>query len=51
MRFRRKTCRLGPLCATITPAGRWSFGITNGLISHHFTRRRTSIDTPGPIVP
>lgn len=49
MRFRaRKTFRLGPLYMTLTQAGRRSFGIRVGPFTHNFTRRTTSIDTPGP---
>lgn len=46
--YARKTFRLGPLFATVTQAGRWSWGIRIGPFSHNFTRRTTSIDTPGP---
>lgn len=49
MEFRaRKTFRFGPLYMTMTQAGRRSFGIKLGPFTHNFTRRRTSIDTPGP---
>jgi hypothetical protein len=33
---------------TLTQSGGRSFGIKLGPISHNFTRRTTSIDTPGP---
>lgn len=46
--YARKTFRLGPLYATVTQSGRWSWGIKVGPFSHNFTRRTTSIDTPGP---
>ncbi|MGH3570100.1 MAG: DUF4236 domain-containing protein [Pseudonocardia sp.] len=49
MRFRaRTTFRFGPLRATVNQAGRWSFAIKIGPITHNLTRRTTSIDTPGP---
>jgi hypothetical protein len=49
VRFRaRKTFRFGPLRATVNQAGRRSFAIKIGPITHNLTRRTTSIDTPGP---
>jgi hypothetical protein len=33
---------------TLTQAGRRSYGIKIGPFTHNFTRRTTSIDTPGP---
>lgn len=49
MKFRaRKTFRFPPFYATVTQSGRWSFGIKIGPFTHNFTRRTTSIDTPGP---
>lgn len=49
MRFRaRKTFRFGPFRATVNQAGRWSYGIKLGPITHNFTRNTTSIDTAGP---
>jgi hypothetical protein len=49
MKFRaRKRFRFGPFYATVTQSGRWSFGIKIGPFSHNFTRRTSSIDTPGP---
>jgi hypothetical protein len=49
VRFRaRKTFRFGPFRATVNQAGRWSFAIKIGPITHNLTRRTTSIDTPGP---
>lgn len=48
MKFRaRKTFRFGIFRATVTQSGRWSWGIKIGPFSHNFTRRTTSIDTPG----
>jgi hypothetical protein len=49
VRFRaRKTFRLWPFYATVTQSGSWSFGVRVGPFTHNFTRRTTSIDTPGP---
>lgn len=49
MRFyARKRLRFGPFYATVTQSGRWSWGIKVGAFSHNFTRRMTTIDTPGP---
>jgi hypothetical protein len=49
MRFRaRKTFRFGPFYMTLTQSGGRSFGIKLGPITYNFTRRTTSIDTPGP---
>lgn len=49
MRFRaRKTFRLGPLYMTIMQSGGRSFRIKLGPFTHNFTRRTSSIDTPGP---
>lgn len=48
MKFRaRKTFRLGPLFATFTQRGFSSWGIKVGRFTHNFTRRTSSIDTPG----
>lgn len=44
----RKTFRLGPLFATFTQRGFASWGVRLGPITHNFTRRSTSVDTPGP---
>lgn len=46
--YGRKTFRLGPFRATVNQAGRWSFAIKIGPVTHNFTRKTTSIDTPGP---
>ncbi len=48
MRYRaRKTFRLGPFYMTVTQSGARSYGIRVGPFSHNFTRKTTSIDTPG----
>lgn len=48
MKFRaRKTFRLGPLYFTFTQRGFSSWGIEVGPFRHNFTRKTTSIDTPG----
>lgn len=44
----RKTWRFGPLYATVTQSGRWSWGIKVGPFTHNFTRNSTSVNTPGP---
>lgn len=49
MRFRaRKTFRIGPFYFTFTQSGFSSWGIKLGPLKHNFTRRTTSVDTPGP---
>lgn len=52
MKYRgRKTFRFGlswlNFYATITQSGRRSYGVQVGPVKHNFTRRTTSIDTPG----
>ena len=48
-RFRaRKTFRLGPLFFTFTQRGFSSWGIRIGPFTHNFSRRSSSVDTPGP---
>jgi hypothetical protein len=48
MKFRaRKTFRFGPLRMTVNQAGRVSWSIKVGPITHSLSRRTTSIDTPG----
>ncbi|MEU7817047.1 DUF4236 domain-containing protein [Pseudonocardia sp. NPDC049154] len=46
--YARKRFTFGPLYATVTQSGRWSWGIKIGPFSHNFTSRTSSIDTPGP---
>lgn len=49
MKFRaRKTFWIGPFYMTVNQAGRMTFGIKVGPFTHNFTRRTTSINTPGP---
>ena len=49
MRFRaRKSLRLGPLFFTFTQNGFSSWGVKVGPFTHNFSRRTSSVDTPGP---
>ena len=49
MKFRmRKTFRFGPLFVNFSQRGFSSWGIKLGPFKHNFTRRTSSIDTPGP---
>lgn len=49
MKFRaRKTFRFGPLYFNFTHRGFSSWGIRIGPITHNFTRKTSTIDTPGP---
>ena len=46
--YARKRFKVGPFYMTVNQAGRRSFGIKVGPISHNFSRKTTSINTPGP---
>jgi hypothetical protein len=41
--------RLGPLVFNYSQRGLTSWGIKIGPFTHNFTRRRTSVDLPGPV--
>lgn len=48
MKFRaRKMFRFGPLYFTFTQRGFSSWGVRVGPFTHNFTRKTSSIDTPG----
>lgn len=44
----RKRFTFGPFYVTVNQAGKLSYGIKVGPVSHNFTRKTTSINTPGP---